>query len=320
MLGPVSKLARFFLATCAFAAAGAYAQGFPNKRISVIVGAAAGTYSDLMCRILVAQLELRFKQPVTLENKSGAGGYIANDAVARANPDGYTLLCAPEPTLYSDLFTKGQRSLLKELTLLGGFGSAPLVVIAPTTMKMKNLKEFVSEVKANPKKYNVETIVNTADSLEALWFLRSQGLDMPEVSFVNRNQMLLSISRSDIHFMVAPISAARPVMDSGAVVPLATTGSARIKQMPDVATAKEQGSELEIITWFGFFSPNNLPNDVSALLKHEFDEGMSSPAAVSSMATLGAEPLIRSVGDLQNKLTLQNKRYAEIISTLNIKQ
>ncbi len=301
---------------CAMGSPGVRAQAYPNRPITMISGSAAGTYTDVACRAMIRLLEMRLKQPVVLDNRSGAGGYIGADMTARAAPDGYTLLCSPDTTLFSDLFNKDQRPLLKDLALIGAFAATPTLMLAPSGMKVKNLKEFVAAVRSMPGKFNAGFIVNTALMFETITFLQGQKLEMAQVPYVNMLQGTRAVVSNDIQLMLVPLLTAKPLLDAGSAVALATTGGQRFSLIPEVPTAKEQGVNLDLSTYLIVLGPARLPEEILSQLRTELQKSMGSTEGLAALKNLGAEAVTLSTAEVQSRLVESRSRYAEINETL----
>lgn len=289
------------------------ASRYPNRRIHLVIGASPGSSPDVVCRLLARRLEARLKQTIVPENKFGAGGYVGFDAVARAAPDGYTLLCTAELALYSDIFDKSQREILRELPVIAAFSSTPLVLLVPSSMKIKTLPEFVSLVRANPKKYNVGFPVNSTYMLEIMGLLRTTGMEVGEIAYQSMAQSINGLLGGDLQLIMTTLSSAAPLMESGRAVAIATTGAKRFSLMPNVATVQEQGVEMSYATWYGLFGSNNLPSDIRAKLRQEVAAAMSGPEAAAAINGLGMEPLAADPGELTTTVTNNVGRYRKLL-------
>ncbi len=300
------------LAAGALAPQPADAQGFPNRRITVLTGTTPGTLTDLVTRLMAKQLEERFKQPVIVENRPGAGGLIAIQAVARSAPDGHTLVLGSEATLYPEVFNKEQSSPAKEVTLVAAFGSTPTIFAAPASLKVRTMKELVQLTRDNPGKFNAAIGANTTLALEMTSFLKKNNMNMLEVPYVGMSQATQAMATGDTQFMIASVLAIKPLLDKGTAIALGTSGVTRFSLMPDIPTMKEQGFDVDYVTWFGVFGPNGMPADIVARLRREINESMNSPEAVPTLAKFGAEPLGSSAEALMAKVAENARRYREI--------
>ena len=288
------------------------AQSFPSRRITVITGTTPGTLTDLVTRLMAKQLEDRFKQPVVVENRPGAGGLIAIQAAARSAPDGHTLVLGSEATLYPEVFNKEQSSPAREVTLIAAFGSTPTIFAVPASLKVRTMKELIQLARENPGKFNAAIGANTTLALEMTSFLRKNNLNMLEVPYVGMAQAIQAMATGDTQFMIASVLAVKPLLDRGTAIALGTSGANRFSLMPDIPTMKEQGFDVDYVTWFGVFSPNGMPADIVARLRREINESMNSAESIPTMAKFGAEPLTSSPEALMAKVSENSRRYREI--------
>lgn len=262
---------------------------------------------------MARQLEPKLKQTIVVENKTGAGGYIAVNSVMNSAPDGYTLLCTAELALYSDLFDKTQRAISQELPLIAAFGSTPHFLLASTALGVKTLPELITSVRANPKKFNTGFAVNSTYMLEIMDFLRKNRLEMGEIAYSTTPQSMQALLTGDIHVALTTMLSARPVLERGRAVLIGTTGARRFSLTPNVPTLKEQGVDVDATTWFGLFGSAKLPARVRATLERAVTEAMSSQEAASALAVLGTEPLPVGPDELRRKVAENARRYQKLL-------
>ncbi len=312
----ISRTAIALLASLFVSAHSQDAQTYPNRRISFIIGASPGSSSDGVCRLLARRLESRLKQTVVPENRFGAGGYVAFDAVARAAPDGYTLLCTAELALYSDIFDKSQRQILKELPLVSAFSATPLVLLVPAALKVKTLPEFISLVRTNPRKFNAGFPVNSSYMLETVGLLRSNGLEMGEIAYKSMPQGVSGMLSGDLQLLMTTLSSAAPLIESGRAVAIATTGAKRFSLMPDVPTMREQSVDMSYSTWYGLFASSNLPEHIRNRLQQETSAAMAGAEVVTALNGLGMEPFTTPPDELATTVEHNVVRYRKLLGQM----
>ncbi len=312
----ISRTAIALLASLFVSAHSQDAQTYPNRRINFVIGASPGSSPDGVCRLLARRLDTRLKQTVVPDNKFGAGGYPAFDAVARAAPDGYTILCTAELALYSDIFDKSQRQILKELPLVSAFSATPLVLLVPVALKVKTLPEFMSVVRANPKKFNAGFPVNSSYMLETVGLLRSSGLEMGEIAYKSMSQGVAGLLSGDLQLLMTTLSSAVPLIESGRAVAIATTGTKRFSLMPDVPTMKEQGVDMSYSTWYGLFASSGLPEDIRNRLRQETAAAMGGAEVVTALTGLGMEPFTAPPDELTTTVGQNVVRYRKLLDQM----
>jgi tripartite-type tricarboxylate transporter receptor subunit TctC len=296
----------------AFAAGTSFAQQFPNRSITVIVPNAPGGPNDLLARVMAAKLEPIFKQSVIVENRPGGGTYTGGAYVARASPDGHTLLVNAYSGMQPHIFVKGiELNLSKELVPVAPLSEVPYMLYGPSTVPAKDLKEFIAYAKANPKKLNVAVYPGTANSLEMLSFLKRAGVELVPISYSSTATILTAMLQNDVHIYNGGIGGPKAQMDAGKVKGFAVTAANRDPAVPNVPSTKELGYDWESSVYYVVFAPAKTPMPVVNLLNerinavmHEKDvvdrlAGAGSPVAPAATAQQMAARLAREVDALE---------------------
>ena len=275
------------------ACTGASAQSYPNKPIRVIVPFSAGSGTDIVARTVMEQLSQQLGQPIVIENRLGGGGTIGIGAVAKADPDGHTLLIqstsfAVVQTTYSN---PGYDSR-KDFAGITALVSLPnVLVVAPG--KYKTLKDLVAAAKAKPGKMNYASAgAGSAAHLNGERFRIATGTDMQHIPYKGGPEGLTAVMSGDCDFYFIPLPAARGLVSGGKLAILAVSGSRRSAQLPDIPTTVEAGfPNSEYDFWIGFWAPKGTPQAIVDRLNAETVKALQNPALKAKLAGVGGDPL-----------------------------
>ena len=289
---------REFLAATASAAALATAgvraqQGYPTKPIKFVIPFTAGSSTDIMGRTIAERMAVSLGQPVVIENRPGAGGTIAATAVAKSDPDGYTVLVhsgshAVNPAIYTNL----QYDTLKDFTNVGGLGAVPNIIIAPQG-RYKTLKDLVAAAKARPNQLNFASAgIGSATHLNAEKFMLVADIDLQHVPFKGTPEAVTEIVGGRLEFYCAPINAALGLIKDGKVAALATSGARRSPLLPDVPTSIEAGfPDSDFSLWVGAFLPSKTPPAVVQRLHAEIQKAAATPEVKDRYLKTGTDAM-----------------------------
>ncbi len=268
------------------------ASNYPTKPITIVVGYPPGGSTDLMGRLVGAELSTRLGQPVVIENLGGAGGTIGAQKVANAAPDGYTLLVGANNELaIAKLVTKNVKYSLNNFTPIGLIGSQPMVLVASTKSGVKNANDFTALVKKNPGKYSYGSSgVGTALHLAGEMVKEQGGLFMTHIPYRGVAPLTNDLVGNNLEFGVFVLSSGLPHIKAGKVIALGTTEAKRSQATPDIPALSEfpQFKKVDITSWFALMGPANLPQPVAAKLKKALNETLQSPDFRQKMAAAGS--------------------------------
>ncbi len=285
----MKSLIRGVVTAFALAGTAAFAQQFPTKPITVVVPNAPGGPNDMFARIMAAKLEPIFKQSVIIDNKAGGGTYTGGEFVARAAPDGYTLLVNAYGGIQPHLFVKGLPVKLAEVLVpVAPLSEVPYLLYGPATVPAKDLKEFVAYAKANPKKLNVAVYPGTANSLEMIGFLKEQNLDVAQIPYSSTAAILTAMLRDEIHIYNGGISGPKAQMDEGKIKAFAVLGEKRDPAVPNVPTAKELGYDWVSSVYYTVFAPPGTPPAIVKFLNEKINAVMHEPDVVERLEKAGS--------------------------------
>ena len=317
------SMTRFlFAATVAVVSATAAAQPYPSKPISMVVVFAAGGTADIVGRTLGAQLSKQLGQQVIIDNKPGAGGTVGATAVARAKPDGYTMLMlVSSHTTAETLFKSRPYDLLKDFAPVSTIGtSAYWVLVNPETTKAKTIKELVDAMRAQPGKFSYGSGGSGGITHLAGEMMKLQGkLDVVHVPFKGNAPALTELLAGRIDMVIDQPASSEAFVKAGKLKPLAVTSLKRIPTAPDVPTLNESGFPgFEAIAWFGLGFPAGTPPEIVARMNTEVAKALADPELKQKLEAAGITPLSMSSGDFTNVMKADVARWAKVISDAKV--
>lgn len=287
---------RPIVATIALAAAAlcgtANAQNYPSKPVTIVVPFSPGGATDIMSRTLAERLKARLGQPVIVENKPGAGTMIASEHVAKAVPDGHTvLLAASSLGIAPALYSKVNYDPIKDFTPISLVASVVHVLSVHPSVPAKNVGELVNWAKANPSKANYGSVgAGTSTHLESELFNTMAGTKMEHVPYKGSAPALLDLVGGNINVMFDAYASSKPFINDNKIRLLAVTTAQRSKLLPHVPTVAESGLPgYEAMPWLGFVAPAHTPAAVVNKFHSELVEVLKEPAVQEKFQSLGLE-------------------------------
>lgn len=278
----------------AFAQVAAYAQAWPTKPLHAIVPVGAGSSTDIVHRLVLTQLSIDLGQPIVVENRTGAGGTIGTAAVAKAEPDGYTLLANGSahtiaPALYKSLPYDPSRDFVPVVPI----GITPSVLVVSTAKGFRTAQALVAAAKARSGALNFSSVgIGTATHLSAERFVSVAGIDVVHVPFKGGAEAMLEVIAGRVDFFFGPVALVLPHVRAGKLFALAVNGKMRSATLPDVPTLQEAGyPEAEYPIWFGLFVPARTPRAVIDRLNHATLKVLQSSGLREKLAGLGLDPM-----------------------------
>jgi tripartite-type tricarboxylate transporter receptor subunit TctC len=317
---PVSALA---LALIPFAAqAQNHAQGWPGRPLRVIVPFPPGTATDVVPRLVFEQLSAQLGQSIIVENRPGAGGTTATGTVAKADPDGYSVLVNSAahtiaPTLYPNL----SYDAAKDFAAVVPLGIVPNVLVVSRASGLRNVADFVAAAKAKRGAMNFGSAgVGTATHLSAMRFLASSGVQAVHVPFKGGPEAMSEIIAGRLDFFFAPVGNALPHVKDGALTALVVNSAKRSAALPEVPTTAEAGFvDAEYPFWIGMFLPAKTSRAIVDKLHSEAVKALATPGVRAKLAALGVDPMIMSPTELDAFVEKQIAADAALAKTAGIK-
>jgi tripartite-type tricarboxylate transporter receptor subunit TctC len=301
----------------------AAAQDWPSKPVRILVPYAAGGNSDSMARLSAQRLTEAFGQSFVVENRLGANGAIAADAVARAAPDGYTLLWGVQPALtVAPAINKVNFDPQKDFAPISVVGTNPFVLVVNKDIPVKTVAEFIAWVKSQPKTLSyAEGSYGSITHLSMALFLKRAGLEMTNVSYRGNAPALTDVIAGHLPTMFSNLSDALPRAQSGAIRVLAVSSEARVPQLPDVPTVAELGYPgYKAVTWNGLMAPAFAPKLVVDEIAGEMAKACKDPKFIVRLAALGADPSCITPAEFAELVAADLRLWAEAVAIAGIKR
>jgi tripartite-type tricarboxylate transporter receptor subunit TctC len=267
---------------------------YPSKTIRIIAPVQPGGGVDLVARTVAERIGKPLGQSVVVENQSGGGGIVASQAVARAAPDGYTLMVGYVGTHGTNpAVRKLPYDAVKDFTPIAMVGGTPNVLVVPPSVPASTLQEFVAYAKANPGKLSYGSAgPGTLTHLAMEQLKVATDLDLTHVAYRGIGPAFTDILGGRTHAMMPGLAAALPHINAGKVKPLAVTGKARHRLLPNVPTFEEQGyKDFDGVQWYGIVGPANLPADVVSRLNTEINQQLAAPELRDRLAGEALDPM-----------------------------
>jgi tripartite-type tricarboxylate transporter receptor subunit TctC len=303
---------------------GAALAAYPERAIRIVVANSPGGPSDIIARLLAASLQQAMGGSFVVENKGGAGGNIGMGSVARADPDGYTLLIttsafAVNPGLYNGL----PYDPFKDFVAIAELATTPNVLAAKPRLGARTMKDLVALAKANPERFNVSTPpIGTTPYLAAELLKVREGLSkMATIVFAGGGDALQALLGDTVQLSVGALAPARQHLRSGAIVALATTGAARWRDLPDVPTMADAGfKDFVLETYVGLMAPAATPPEILARLEKETLATLNKPEIRDKLIQSGFQVEAKDGKGHMARIAMEVPMYREIIARAGIKK
>jgi len=305
----------------ALAIGSAHAQSFPSKTVRIVVPFGAGGVADLTARTVGQKLSESLGQPVVIDNKPGAGGVAAGDAVAKAEPDGYTLLLMSNGTAVSTgLFKSLPFDAMRDFAPISTLATFDIAILVPADSKFKSLGELLAFAKANPGKLNLGSInIGSTQNLAAELFKSTSGTDMQVVPYNGTPALITALRGGQLDVGVEILGPVLPQVTANALRVLAVTGEKRAAVLPDVPTAKESGLPAFVASsWNALAAPAKTPKDVIARLNKDIALALTNSDIKKKLHELNVEALPGTPEQAAALLASETKRCGDVINTAKI--
>ena len=315
-------LSRILAALLAAAALAAQAQTYPTRPVKLIVGFEPGGNTDTVARIVAQKLGERLGQQVVVENKLGASGTIGTYEAARAAPDGYTLTMGTTTThaIAPAAYAKLLYDPVADFEPLALVANAPYLLVVLPTFPAKDLKEFVSAVKAQPGKFNYGSAGQATTTHLVMATLASRaGLEMVHIPFKGNAPATTAVLGGQVEFLFGALPPLLPHVTAGKLRPLAISSGKRSVSLPDVPTVAEAGFPgYDMALWLGFFAPKGTPPAIVKRLETELLAVAQSAELKEMLQKQGLEAYALGAAELATKLRADIATYKEVFKAANI--
>jgi tripartite-type tricarboxylate transporter receptor subunit TctC len=279
----------------AIASTGSAADAWPTRPIRAIVPVTAGSGTDVTARVVLDQLSAQLGQPIVVENRTGAGGTIGIAAVAKSEPDGYTILVSSSAyTISPWILPNLPYDTVRDFAAVIPFGRSPNVLVISPSRGIRSVHELVAAAKAKPGSFTFASAgVGTNTHLSAERFRLSAGFEAVHVPFKGGPEALNEVMAGRVDFFFGPVSIVRSHISEGKLAGLAVNGLNRASALPDIPTTLEANfADSDYPIWFGMFAPAKTPRDIVDKLHRETLTTLQAPKVQEKLATLGVEPMI----------------------------
>jgi tripartite-type tricarboxylate transporter receptor subunit TctC len=309
------------LAALALVVGQALAQTFPTKPVHVVISFTPGSSTDIVGRIVVQKLSELWGQPVVPENRAGAGGSIGSAIVAKAAPDGYTLLInsnahSVNPAIYAKL----PYETTKDFTDIVPLAMQPNVLVVNAESQFKTLRDLVSEAKAKPGGINWgHAGIGSGTHLNTEKFIAAAGVKVTQVPFKGTPEVIQAMFSKSVDCYWVPISAGMAHIKSGKLRALAVSTAKRNPTLPEVPTTGEAGVPgADAPLWFGVWGPARLPPDLANKINADFRKALADPGVKDRLANLGNDPMDMSPQEFARFVRSEIDDYQRVVSAAGI--
>lgn len=302
-------------------AAPAFAQAWPAKPVTLIVPFPAGGTTDVLARALAERLQLSLGQTVIVENKAGAGATLGADFVAKARPDGYTLLVgAVHHTIASSVYRKLGYDFQKDLLPLTTIAVVPNVLTVSAANPAKTVAELVAQAKAARPELSFGSNGNgTAQHLIGTQFQNLTGTQLLHIPYKGSGPLTTDLLGGQVTMSFDTVTPVLSHIKAGKLRALAVTTAKRSAALPEVPTLAEAGlAGFDIGTWFGVLAPAGTPADVASRLSSEMVKVIRSPEFGAKMAEIGAEPVGNTPAQMAAQIRNDTERFARLVKQANV--
>jgi tripartite-type tricarboxylate transporter receptor subunit TctC len=295
------------------------ASRYPSRPIHIVVGFAAGGGNDVIARIYGQKLSEDLGQPVIVENKPGGGAIVATDYVAKAAPDGYTLLVgASGMAINQSLYAKLPYDSVRDFIAISEIASFPLIMIVNASSQVKSVADFVTYAKANGDKMNYASSSASFQLVTEL-FKQKTGVPMQAIPYKSANESVLAVVSGQVTTTIADAGPVSPQVKAGTVRALAIAAPKRMEDFPDVPTMKEAGADIDGTLWTGVFAPKATPPEIIRKLEAEFMKIAKQPDVAARLKQIGIDAVGNSTDAFTKILAADIVRWGEVAKSANIK-
>ena len=293
------------------------AQTYPSRPIKLIVGFGAGGVSDVIARLTAEEMGRRLGQPVVVENRPGAGGLIAAQAVKNAPADGYTLLSGALTTVTPTFVKSNPLMASKELAPVSVLAIGGYFFYVRADLNIQTLPELAAYGKANPGKLKLASATGVNTAIAAL-VAKKLGFDFQTIPYKTTDQTVIALLNGECDLALTQLAGFAPHVQSGKIRAVASLGAQRTRLMPSVATAMEQGAPVEIYPSQGIWAPLGTPREIITKLNQAINEALKTPATAEKIANVSMIPAGSSPEDLVRQFESENRIYSEAVLLIGL--
>ena len=296
------------------------AQAWPTRTITAIVPFGAGSASDVMPRVTLDQVSNQVGRPIVVENRPGAGGSIGANVVAKAAPDGYTMLASGALATAHGLYPKLPYNTLQDFVPVVSLGQQPLVLVSAPSKGLKTLDDLIAAAKARPGSFNFASAgIGSASHFAAERLRITAGFEAQHIPFRGATEALAETVAGRVDFFFLPIAPALSLITDGKLDALAISAMKRATALPQVPTTAEAGLQNSAYDfWVGIFLPAQTPRDIVVRLHQETNKALQVPSVQERLAVLGVEPMPMSLEGLDKYFRDDVEANVRLVKAANI--
>jgi tripartite-type tricarboxylate transporter receptor subunit TctC len=299
----------------------AAAEVYPSRPVHLVVGFVPGTGNDINARLIAHWLSDRLGQQFIVENRPGVASNLAVELVARAVPDGYTLLSiGPATTINTALYKNLSFDFLRDIAPVAGTMRVPNVMVVSPSLPVKTVPEFIAYAKANPGKINMAT-AGPGSTLRMFGELFSMltGVSLTAVSYRGGSAAFVDLLSGQVQVMFGPLSESIGYIRNGKLRAVAVTSAARCAILPDVPSVGESVPGYETDTWYGIGAPKDTPPEIVTMLNAEINAGLADAKMREFFAGLGGVPIPMSPAEFGQMIATETEKWRNVIAFAGIK-
>jgi tripartite-type tricarboxylate transporter receptor subunit TctC len=299
----------------------ALAQAYPSRPVTVVVFVGAGGTPDIIARLLGQALTQRLGQSMVVDNRPGAGGNLALQAVARAPADGYTLLQVATPhAINVTLYEKSNVNVARDIVPIAGTNYDSFVLLVNPSFPAKTVPEFIAYAKANPGKVNLASSGSgNLSHLAAEMFRMLTGIEIVHVPYRGTPAAHAALLAGEVHFMCDAVGSALPNIQSGRLRALGVSATTRMRVLPDVPPIADFVPGYEVTGWLGYGAPKGTPPEIIERLNKEVNAVLAEPAINAKLLELGSTPRPGSAADFGKLVSDDIDKWGKVVRFAGLK-
>jgi tripartite-type tricarboxylate transporter receptor subunit TctC len=297
------------------------AQAYPSRPVHLIVGVAPGGAADTSARLIGQWLSERLAQPIVIENRPGAGGNTATEAIVNAPPDGHALLLVtPGNVVNSALYAKPNHDFIRDIAPVAGITRQGQIMLVNPSVPSKTVPDFIAYAKANPGKLNMASSgTGTTPHLAGELFKMMAGINLVHVPYRGGAAALTDLIGGQVQVMFLTPTASVEYVRAGKLRALAVTDTMRWEGLPDIPTVAESVPGYEAISWFGIGTTRGTSAEIIRKLNAETNAALADAKIKARLADLGGIPLVGSPEDFGRLITAETEKWAKVVKFAGIK-
>jgi tripartite-type tricarboxylate transporter receptor subunit TctC len=296
------------------------AQTFPTKPVRIVVPAVPGGGTDILARLLSPRLQALFGQSIIVENRAGASTNIGTEYVARASPDGHTVLIATTPhAVNPTLFAKLPFDPIRDFTMVSLLARTQTVLVVHPSLPVKNVKELVALAKARPGQLTSATSGGTSQFLAVEMLKSMAGIDVLNIPYKGAGAALNDTVAGHVQFQVNTLLAALPFIQNGRLRPIAVCGAKRAASLPSVPTVAETIPGFESSGWYALLGPAGIPREVTMKVYDTFAKALQTPEITKRLAELGVEVVASTPDELAKLMPVEIVKWGKVVKASGAK-